>query len=272
MQHVVRYRRRVVRENLEASFPEKNKKELRRIEKDFYAFFCDYVVETWHLRTMGAGEMERRMTFEGVEAIEKELEQKNFVFIYLGHYGNWEWVSSLPLATHRPTTRCAQLYRPLRNKRFDRMFLKMRSKFGAENVSKYDSLRRIMQMKRDGEKTIIGFISDQSPNPGSIHEWVDFLHHDTPVFTGTERIGKKVDAAVYFADITRPERGHYHCSLRHVTSDIRSIPDYQLTDTYMRDLEAMIRRQPALWLWSHKRWKHTREKVEQWKREHGGRQ
>ena len=27
----------------------------------------------------------------------------------------------------------------------------------------------------------------------------------------------------------------------------------------MEELERMIRRQPHLWLWSHKRWKHRRE-------------
>ena len=42
---VVRYRRKVVRRNLKASFPDKSEAELRKVEKDFYHYFCDLLVE-----------------------------------------------------------------------------------------------------------------------------------------------------------------------------------------------------------------------------------
>lgn len=261
--YIAGYRRGVVRKNLQRSFPEKTQKELRRIEKDFFHFLCDYAVETLKLLTISEEEMQRRMTFEGVEAMEAELENHPFVFIYLGHYCNWEWVSSMPLWVKNESTHCAQIYRPLKNKAFDALFMEMRTRFHAENISKYDTLRRILSLKREGRRTIIGFISDQSPRWQSIHEWVDFLHQDTPVFTGTERIGKKVDAAIYFADICRTKRGHYHCTFRHITSEIKSYEDYRLTALYMEELEKIIRRQPHLWLWSHKRWKRNRKDVEE---------
>lgn len=257
--YVVRYRRRIVGGNIGRSFPEKTARERRVIERRFYRFFCDYAVETLKLLTISRREIKRRMTFEGVAEMEAELADHPFVFVYLGHFCNWEWISTLPAWT--ASAHCAQLYRPLNNKAFDNLFMHLRTRFGAENISKYDSLRRIVSLRRQGVKTIIGFISDQSPGRNSIHDWVTFLHQDTPVFTGTERIGKKMDAAVYFADVTRPRRGYYHCRLRHMTSSIRDIEDYQLTELYMRELEQMIRRTPHLWLWSHNRWKHRREDV-----------
>ncbi|MBR1733236.1 MAG: lysophospholipid acyltransferase family protein, partial [Alloprevotella sp.] len=128
----------------------------------------------------------------------------------------------------------------------------------AENIAKGEALRRILALRSQGQKSIIGFISDQSPQPVNIHDWVDFLHQDTPVFTGTERIAKKVDAAIFFADVQRLRRGRYHCTFRPLSTDVRALPDYQLTELYMRQLEGIIRRQPTLWLWSHKRWKHQR--------------
>lgn len=256
--YVARYRRGVVRQNLANSFPELSEKERRAVERRFYRWFCDYAVETLRLISISPEEMRRRMEIEGVDRMEKALEDHPFVFIYLGHYCNWEWISSIPLWKQREQTHCAQLYRPLRNKAFDELFYKLRTRFGAENISKYESLRHIMQLRRDGRRTIIGFIADQAPGWNSIHDWVDFLHQDTPVFTGTERIAKKVGAAVFFADVQRPRRGHYRLTLRHITDTPSDFEDYRLTELYMEQLEKMIRRQPHLWLWSHRRWKHQR--------------
>lgn len=256
--HVARYRRKVVTENLNNAFPELTPRERRKIRRRFYRWFCDYVVETLKLLTMSRKEMMRRMVIEGVDEMERSLETKPFVFIFLGHYCNWEWVSSIPLWYQKEDSHGAQLYRPLKNKAFDRLFLEMRSRFGSENISKYEALRHILQLRRDGKKTCIGFISDQTPGWNSIHDWVDFLHQDTPVFTGTERIAKKVDAAIFFADIRRVRRGYYHLVLRRMTDEPKDFPDYALTEQYMRELEQIIRRQPHLWLWSHRRWKHRR--------------
>lgn len=256
--YVARYRRKVVTENLNNAFPELSPRERHKIRRRFYRWFCDYVVETLKLLSISRQEMMRRMVIEGVDEMERSLETKPFVFIFLGHYCNWEWVSSIPLWYQKEDSHGAQLYRPLKNKAFDGLFLEMRSRFGSENISKYEALRHILQLRRDGKKTCIGFISDQTPGWNSIHDWVDFLHQDTPVFTGTERIAKKVDAAIFFADIRRVRRGYYHLVLRRMTDEPKDFPDYALTEQYMRELEQIIRRQPHLWLWSHRRWKHRR--------------
>ena len=257
VRYIVGYRRGVIQRNIAASFPEKTAKERERIVSDFYHFFCDYAVETIRQLSMPASEMRRRMIFEGIDEMQQVMEQRQFAFVYLGHFCNWEWVSSLGLWTPEGW-QCAQLYRPLENKMFDRIFLRLRSRFGSENIPKNTILRRIAGYKREDKKIVIGFISDQSPRPANIHDWVDFLHQDTPVFTGTERIAKSVDAAVFFADMQREGRGRYRCRFQKMSDNVHTIPDYELTETYMRLLEANIRRQPAFWLWSHKRWKHQR--------------
>lgn len=257
--YVARYRRRVVRDNLAHSFPERSVKERRAIERRYYRWFCDYVVETLKLLTIKPEELKRRMTMEGIGEIEKKLDEHPFVFLYLGHYCNWEWISSLPLWTSRKDTCCGQLYRPLRDKKFDAFMLSMRSRFGAENISKYNALRHILKLKAEGKRTIIGFISDQVPGWNSIHDWMQFLRQDTPVFTGTERIAKKVDAAIYFIEVERTRRGYYHLRARHMTDHPAALPDYALTEQYMKLLEKMIERQPHVWLWSHRRWKHKRD-------------
>lgn len=121
-----------------------------------------------------------------------------------------------------------------------------------------ETLRRIIEIKRSGQKEIIGFISDQAPKWNSIHHWCNFFHRETPVFIGTERIGKQVDALIYYAEVNRIRRGYYHCEFKPMTYDVKTIPDFELTDSFIRILEQMIKEQPAYWLWSHKRWKRTK--------------
>ena len=203
--YCIRYRRKVVRKNLVNSFPQKTEKEIIKIEKGFYAWFCDYVVETIKVRSFSEEEMQRRMTFEGLEAIYDDMEKngQTFCFAYLGHYCNWEWVASLPLWTG-DKLKCAQIYHPLENEAFNKMFVDVRGRFGAENITMAETLRRIIQLKREKTKTIIGFIADQTPVWHSIHLWMDFLNQETPVFTGTERIAKQVNACI-LKEITLPE-------------------------------------------------------------------
>ena len=207
IRYIVGYRKRIVRKNLRSSFPEKTDRERKEIEKRFYAFFCDYIVENIKLLTMRKKNIMKRMTFEGLEEIDKSFREHDLVFIYLGHYCNWEYVASLqwwvPKEIH-----CAQLYSNLKSYAFDQLFLKIRSRCGGDNIKKNESIRHIVTYKEHHEKAIIGFISDQTPRWINIHKWLNFLHQDTPVFTGTERIAKKVNAAVYYGEMTRTRGGY----------------------------------------------------------------
>ncbi len=262
--YCIRYRRKVVRKNLVNSFPQMTEKEIIKIEKGFYAWFCDYVVETIKVRSFSEEEMQRRMTFEGLEAIYDDMEKNDqtFCFAYLGHYCNWEWVASLPLWTG-DKLKCAQIYHPLENEAFNKMFVDVRGRFGAENITMAETLRRIIQLKREKTKTIIGFIADQTPVWNSIHLWMDFLNQETPVFTGTERIAKQVNACIYYIDLFRPRRGYYHAVFKPVKWDEESEKEFPITEAYMHLLEETIGRTPAYWLWSHNRWKRTRAVAEQ---------
>lgn len=253
--YIVRYRRNVARANLAQSFPEKTEKQRRQIEYRFFRFFCDYIVETIKLISISPQEMMKRMKIYGAKEMDDELNRQPFVFLMLGHFGNWEWVSSFPLWSHR---KGAQLYKPLSNPHFDKLFLHIRSRFGAECISRNDALRRILSLKKEGIPAHIGFIADQSPKKSSIHDWIDFLHQDTPIYTGAERIGKKVGAAAYFAHISRPKRGYYSCKVELLTPDMSQHPDFEVTEIYMKRLEEEIHESPHLWLWSHRRWKHHR--------------
>ncbi len=266
--YCIRYRRHIVRKNLIGSFPEKDLKEIIGIEKKFYQFFCDYVVETIKLFTISKKQLMSRMTFEGIDVITNEMEKndKDLCFVYLGHYGNWEWIASLAYWTPDDFL-CAQIYHPLRNKAFDKLFLNLRNQFGGECIPMKVTLRRILELKKARQKTIIGFISDQLPKWSSIHHFTPFLHRETATFTGTEQMGKKFGAIIYYAEVTRPKRGYYHCTFKKLVENPSALPDFEITDNYASRLEEMIQKTPYLWLWSHDRWKRTKEEYERRQRE-----
>lgn len=254
--HVVRYRRRVVYANLRSSFPEKSEAEIKRIAKDFYSFFCDYIVETLKFFSMGEKNIRKRMKFEGLNQVKEDFANGRSVSVYLGHYCNWEWISSLGLHLDE---QCGQIYHPLENATLDRLFLYMRGRFKAQSIKMDDTFLTILKWKKEGRKNIVGYIADQVPGYNNIHYWADFLHHDTPVFTGAERISKIMDTAVYYIDVERPRRGYYVARFIKIADSLNEHPVFFATEQYFRLLEKNIQRAPQYWLWSHKRWKRTRE-------------
>lgn len=255
--HIVKYRRKVVEKQLDECFPEKSMQERRAIERQFYHFFCDYLVEVIKLFSISKKEMMRRMKFVGIEQVREELKDKKFCFLYLGHYCNWEYIASL--SYWLPEIHCGQIYHRIYNQAFDELFLKLRGQFGGESILMKDTLRRILTLRNQEKKIMIGFIADQLPKWENMNHWTTFLNHDTSFFIGAERIAKQVDAALYYVDVERVKRGYYQVRFRLMTLHPKEFPDYELTDQYARLLEESICRQPAYWLWTHKRWKRTKE-------------
>ena len=256
--YVVKYRKRTILNNISSAFPEKTSDEHRAIVRKFYSAFCDYIVETIKLMTMSRKQMMRRMRFDGMEEINQILAEGQSVALYLSHTFNWEWISSVPLWVPDEVV-CGEIYHPLENEIFDRLFLKVRQKNMAHGVAMNDTLRKIAQWKSEKRTYVMGYLSDQKPHWHNIHHWVDFLNHDTPVLTGAERIAKATNEAVAYGDIYRERRGHYVCTIKLMTRNVKDIPNWEVTDWYYKELEKTIRRQPEMWLWSHKRWKRTRE-------------
>ena len=256
--YVLRYRRRLVRKNLMDSFPEKKKSDIIKIEKGFYLFLCDYIVESMKLLTMSKKDLQRRMVFKGTETVDEIIQDGQSCAIYLGHYCNWEWITSLPLYVTKDA-QCGQIYHPLENKDFDRLFLRLRERMGAVCIPMAETLRRIVEFKKKGKQVVVGYISDQVPYWNNIHYWTNFLHHDTPVLTGTERIAKSANHAVFYMDVKCVRRGYYECEFKLITREPKKYKDFELTEIYFRELEKTIQRDPKYWLWSHNRWKRTRE-------------
>lgn len=250
----IRYRRKVIRQNLRNSFPEKDEKELREIEKDFYRQFTDNIVETVKLLNMSDRQVDKRIKVSGAEIVDRLASEGHPVVLYLGHYANWEWVPAV-VRHFKVTEICAQVYKPQRDKAFDRLMLKVRSRFNPVSVPQKQVFRTLVRWRNEGRKFITGFISDHRSNSGFSHHRTTFLNQTTPFNPGGEEIGNRINAAYLYLEVEKEKRGHYHFTFKEIKPENME-EDSPYTRRYMEMLEETIRRRPGLWLWSHRRWRY----------------
>ncbi len=250
---MVGYRRKVILSNLEKAFPEKSHNWRIGILKKFYRHLCDTVVEIIKIQTVSEKEMKRRVTFSNTHLIDEAGERGEDSVIILGHYGNWEMLASVNI---RFKPLLCNVYRPLKNKGFDQFMLDIRSRFGSENVTMKNTLRRVIAYKKSNTRFILSLVSDQSPGKVELNYWTDFLTQNTPIITGPEKMARIIKGPVFFFQLSKPKRGHYHGKIIPFPGDVNHMKEHELTEWHVRLLEESIRKQPELWLWSHKRWKY----------------
>lgn len=252
LHRLLHYRAEVIRGNLRMAFPDKSDAELRKIESEYYHHLCDIFVETAKLAHISDEEIERRVRIKGMEELNEELRQGKSVVLLLGHYGNWEWVTCAARKMLRGSVMC-EIYHPLNDKVMDRLMLELRSRFGTENIPMRHTLRRLLEIHRNGEQFVCGFISDQRPFEEDPKHWTDFLGIDTPIITGGEAIGERLGAEFFYAEMSPEKRGHYTLTLSRLQPE-RDDGENPYSRAYFRRLEESIRRKPPYWLWSHNRW------------------
>ena len=255
--YIIGYRRETVRHNLELVFGTEDRGKILQTEKKFYRHLCDCVVETVKLLHISDAEIDRRVEVINGNLVDEIIRSGHSVVLFLGHYGNWEWVQAIIHHFNEPLVG-GQIYKHLHNEMMDRVMLKIRSRFGLECIPQEKAVRRLIGIERGGQKFVIGFISDQRPTGGALHHWMDFLGQDTPYLVGGETIGNHTDARFVYLDVRKPSRGHYRMTFCPIVPDQDDSGQFPYTRKFMKMLEQTILSDPAWWLWSHKRWKRKR--------------
>lgn len=254
--YIIGYRKKVVFKNLRNSFPKKSDTEINNIAKKFFHHLSDTFIENIALITMSKKRILKLVKIEEGD-IAKELYKKNKSIIAVtGHYGNWEVFLVLPLLSPHQVL---GVYKPLNNKFFDKLFYKMREKFGAIPVTMHDSYKTVLEYKRNNKLILLGLIADQRPHKKEGNYWTTFLNQETNVFLGPEKFAKKLNASVMFLYLEKVKRGKYIFKSHLLFEDISNCTDNEITDTYLKFLEKLIIDKPELYLWSHNRWKFKKE-------------
>ncbi|HYK76721.1 MAG TPA: lysophospholipid acyltransferase family protein [Daejeonella sp.] len=255
--YVIKYRRKVTQDNLLRAFPEKNEAERRQIEKKYYRFLADMILESLKMDSLSEESIRRRCRMNNPEEVNRHFEQGRSVLLATGHYANWEWGNlALPLNF---IEKIFVIYKPLTNKNFDNFLNGMRSRFGASMVAMKQTMRKIVQLK--GKKYVFAFAGDQTPAREESQYFTSFLNQPTAVFLGIEKIAKTTNNPIVFLHINRLKRGYYEYNFTTLIEDPKNTAEYEITDTHTRFLEQIIRQKPELWLWSHKRWKFSPQDI-----------
>ena len=256
--HVVRYRRKVVRDNLLKSFPEKPLPEVKRIERRFYRNLCDLGVEICKLMTVKPDTLSKRVRFVNPELIQELYEKGRSYFAAIPHSGNWEWYGKL---MHRVSDhKASAIYKKLSNPDFDAFMIRLRQNFNQdrEQMIEAQTALKALVRRKDLVNAIL-IVADQSPRGVASDYWTDFLHRDTCWFQGLEKMARLLDYAVVFVEMTRVGRGRYEVRFRLICEDPNMMEEGAIMEQYVRHVERFIQEQPDNWLWSHRRWKHSRQ-------------
>lgn len=251
--HLIGYRRKVVRENLELVFPNKSKVEIKEISRKFYHHLCDMVLESIKTFSISEKELNQRFTFTNVEEIHKIEAQKKSIVLMGGHYASWEW--SFILQRHINHKGYA-VYKRIENKYFDRLIKGIRAKYDTQLITTKETVYKMGASKIRGELTINGFLADQTAKHWKTKHWQEFLGVKVPVLTGAEMLAKRLDMAVVFIGTKRVKRGYYSTTFKTIALNPKEHADFEITDTFLRLLEELIHEDPAYYLWTHKRWKY----------------
>lgn len=258
--YVVRYRKRMVKQNLLNAFPEKNAHELRSIEKEFYKNLCDYAVETLKLVTISKEELSQRMVFKNPEVVEKFKAENQSILFLASHQFNWEWVlvsasANFPMAIDF-------VYQPVNSKFFDELTLATRRRFGAHPIKRDEVARELV--KRKPILRGIATVADQYPGYGRDKKYItQFLNQETAFFLGTNQLAQLSQYPALYYKTMKKQRGYYEAHPVLVASPPYPKDSEVVIENYVRVVEETIRDYPAGWLWSHNRWKkrHLKKRV-----------
>ena len=235
--YIIGYRKKIVRENLALTLSHLSDKERLIIEKKTYQNMCDVFLEMIKTLTISKSEMERRFKFKNIE-VYLDLEKKGkSIALLCAHYA---------------------VYKRINNRYFDKLVRDIRSKFKATLITTKETIPTMENNFKNNKPSLYGLVSDQSPRLDSVYHWNKFMGIEVPIHTGGEMLAKKYDMNILFLRTKKLGRGFYEAELEILSENTKEVPDYEITDRFLKLVEQQIYEQPENYLWTHKRWKHRK--------------
>jgi KDO2-lipid IV(A) lauroyltransferase len=250
--YVIRYRKKVIDDNLRFAFPEKSDAERKKIRNRFYRNFTDsFFAETVKMLTISEKELRRRFHVVNQELIDQEVLKGKTAIMMAGHVFSWE-MAILGVALNTQVE-AETVYLKLNNPFFNNLMYQMRTHFGGVMTEVKDFRKSMITLR--SRPRILHLAADQRPT-GKDKYQREFLNRPANFYEGGEMFAKKMNLPVFFGTITKLKRGHYRFEyVKMAEPPYDDSEPHSVTDEFCRSLENNIRNQPDLYLWSHKRWK-----------------
>ncbi len=253
---LIGYRKKAVRENIKLALPHLSDNERLIIEKKSYKHLCDMFLEMIKTMTISVKEIEKRFVINNLGSFQELEKQPKSIAIMCAHYASYEWV--LSLNGHVKKDGYA-IYKRINNKYFDKLVKKIRSRFKTYLITTKETKLVIDNNEKNKNYAIYGFASDQSPQVKNNTYWSNFMGIGVPVYVGAESLAKKYDMNVVFLKVNKVKRGFYEADIELLSDNVKSIPNFELTEVFLRKVEKQILEKPEFYLWTHKRWKHKKK-------------
>lgn len=253
--HLIGYRKKIVRQNIGLALPHLSDKERLVIERKFFHHLCDIFLEMIKTITISEEEISKRYQLTNLDFyLEMEKKQKS-IALMCAHYASYEWAVSMNKHT---SFEGYGIYKKLSNPHFDKLVKDIRNRFKATLITTRETIPTIQKNFSTGHLGTYGFASDQSPQLSKAYHWHSFMGIEVPVHTGAEMLAKRFDMNVIFLRTKKVKRGYYEATFELLSDDVKSVPNYDITDEFLKRVEKQIYEAPEYYLWTHKRWKHRR--------------
>lgn len=254
--HIFGYRRKVVQENLNLVFPDKDITEIMRIEKEFYKHLCDTFLEMIKTMNLSKKAIAKKYRVVNTELL-LEIEKERSIIILCAHYANWEWNVSINNYVH---SKGYAVYQKVNNTYFDNFIRNVRARWNTTLITQGQTAKTVIQNFKNDVRATYGMVSDQSPQAHRAQYWTKFMDIQVPIFNGGEVLARKTGLAVVFLKVSKVKRGYYKAEFIPIALNGKETEEHEITNTFLRLTEAQIREKPAYYLWTHKRWKHRNKK------------
>lgn len=245
------YRKKTILKNLHIAFPEKSPAEIYQLLGDFYKHLGEIIAEIIKTPRMSEQELRDRVLVENPELVNPLFESGQSITILTAHQGNWEWL--LSSCTIQLPFQVKAIYMKLKQGYFDRLMLKIRSKFGAHMIEKQEVVRELLSPSKTVD--LIAAVADQRPKNLQNRFTLPFMGRKAVFFTGVQKIAVKKKTPIFFVQMKKIKRGYYSMVFHQLWDGKETKTVDEITTMYAALLEKTIREQPAYWLWSHNRWK-----------------
>lgn len=242
------------------TMPELSDKEVKQVEKESFRHLCDIFLEMIKTFTISEKELKKRFSFTNLDTILEIEKQGRSIMLFCAHYANWEWIIILDKFIK---FQGYAVYKKINNPYFNKLIKKIRMRFDTVLIEMKETIKVTRKNELDKNHGVYAFISDQSPMISQTNCWQEFMGIEVPIYTGGEALCKKFNMIPMYLEVEYIKRGHYQATfipLLEEGENIKDVPNYEIMHRFLGKVEQTIRKAPAYYFWTHKRWKHQGKK------------
>ncbi len=242
-------------DNLARAFPAASTTWLHQTAKASYQNLGITLAELLAFPSLSDADIRSMIRYDGLDLIEDASLHGKGLILLSAHYGNWEMLAfALPLFTKVPVT---VIVKPQRNEHADILLNSYRQRTGNTLISMYKAARDMVRILSSGGA--VALLADQSATADK-DVFVPFFGRPAATFEAPAVLALKFNAPIIMGFAERQADGTYYVDLKkvpHEDLEYNREGIVELTKRHVAMLEEAIRRRPELWVWQHRRWKHT---------------